>query len=611
METPLRLLADYSSLRVLLYGLTTALSFSGTGLWALERFFGKKIPMLFALPIGTLLGLHIFSLIVQLFGFSHTASPLVLKGLWYVQSFLGCIYFLYFINVKFKKSFLGSVFFQDLSRSIISRFTGFLFLLLIGLILCTLFIAIVPSTKTDEILYHMLVPLRILYEGGINYHSLPFQAMIPHMHFQIAAAPLYALGVVDAFNVVSWYISTLFVWFCVGLVLKKTNNFLLAVFLALGLYSGMYAPVWFVTGGVGAFSLMSMLMLALLLFERNLLVSQVGELPYLALVSVVSMSLAASKASYIPFAFFCLTVASVYVWRKLKYRRPLAVFLVASSVWLLFYSPALLWTWGVSGYPLGAMLDPTYASVRESIRTLYHPLPYFFSQLAVCMLDSTPLVWGGCILFLFSKPGIDRSVWLLGSSLLFFQSLIVFLNLPLSLRFLGGLPYALALYYWSSKNACSQHFLFAIKKTKALHVIALLCILPWFLMHLLYSAQFFPVVFGVRSVDVFAERYIPHYEDFKIIDEILPSDSVLLAQGPVLRSIYFPRRLVDWDENLPVEPGKKIFLFSADWTENRQYNFRGYQLKPIYENPSTVLRTYRTPGQKPKRGNLIVYELIR
>ena len=74
-------------------------------------------------------------------------------------------------------------------------------------------VAIVPSSKIDELYYHMLLPARIVADHGLRFYRLPIEsAILPHMTYQIFAAPLHALGFPDAPNVVSWLLSLMPVW---------------------------------------------------------------------------------------------------------------------------------------------------------------------------------------------------------------------------------------------------------------------------------------------------------------------------------------------------------------------------------------------------------------
>ena len=62
----------------------------------------------------------------------------------------------------------------------------------------------------------MLVPARLLLDGELVFYLRPWlAAAVPQMGYQIAGAPLYALGIHDAPNIWSW---------CFGVLLATTSD---------------------------------------------------------------------------------------------------------------------------------------------------------------------------------------------------------------------------------------------------------------------------------------------------------------------------------------------------------------------------------------------------
>ncbi len=607
MEYPFHLLGSYSSLQVFFFGCITALSFTGTGKLALERLSGKKVPLLYSLPTGTLLGTLMFSLLVQLVGFTRLASADVLKGIWCVQTFLGGMALLHSLMRLPKKSPIASVS-KRIVACAVSKIDAAIMCIWVLLLASTLFISLAPSTKIDELYYHMQVPLRFLQDGGLFYYREPWPAMIPHMHYQIAAAPLYALGVVDALNVTSWWLGAIFAWFCAAVVLRKGGDLPRALIVSMGMYSGMYAPVWFVTGGAGAVSVLSMAVLVFAALERQKMVGCLGGFTYVFFVSILSTALASSKLSYLPFAALCLTICSFSVWREFAYKQTFKIVFLAWSAWIVFYLPSLLWTWISSGYPLGAMQDPAFAEIISSTRLVYHSLHGFVTQMAIHFADHTPLVWGGCLLFLVS-PTIRkaRKVWLIGVALLFFQGIVITLKLPLSPRFFGGLPHGVALYFWM--DAVRNAPAFFIKPFASIHFKAALLALmtPWLCVQLWYSAQFLPVILSAEPVESFAEKLIPFYEDFRKLDELLPEDALLFVDGAKVPSVYSPRPIIFEQREIKTKQRKnEIFSFVTLKTDD---TFALHPLDIVYENETAKHFTFRTPGRAPILGPLAVYRL--
>src|ERR1039457_137347 len=62
---------------------------------------------------------------------------------------------------------------------------------------CTLnlFIAIAPSSKIDELYYHMLIPKRVIEDNGLHLYRLPYEAAIfPQTAYQLGLAAEHAAG---------------------------------------------------------------------------------------------------------------------------------------------------------------------------------------------------------------------------------------------------------------------------------------------------------------------------------------------------------------------------------------------------------------------------------
>ncbi len=76
---------------------------------------------------------------------------------------------------------------------------------LLGLVLIVLvLISLAPSTKIDELYYHMLTGRRVLEDHGLRVYQLPYeQAIVPQMGYQIAETVFHATNTADAGNILS------------------------------------------------------------------------------------------------------------------------------------------------------------------------------------------------------------------------------------------------------------------------------------------------------------------------------------------------------------------------------------------------------------------------
>jgi hypothetical protein len=605
-QTLFHFLAEYSSLKVFFIGIISTTSFLGVGKYVFERIWGRKFAFYFLVPISTLLGIHIYSSALQLLGFFSIATPFVLKSVFYTQILAGNFLFALAFNKKIARSDLA-MWQKDFSAS---RGVLVLVVLILLSLFVNLIISLAPSTKFDEIYYHMLMPLRMFQDNSIEYYRLPWHIFIPHMHYQILAAPFYAIGLTDALNVVSWGVSVTFVFFLVGVLFSFTRNLFYSLLVALGMYTGMHSPVWYVTGGAGATSVLAMTMLVYLLVDGKRFFKEWGALKLLGIISFLSMATAASKLSYLPISFLCLTICAFLVWRRFGYTRFCTVFCVSASFWMIFYFPAFVWSWCASGYMLGPMADPiNTVSVLSSIQD-HRSFAGAVYEVVIALLELTPVVWGGFFLF-FVVPWTRKAVFpfSLAVILLALQIVLFIWKLPLHFRYFGGLHLGLALFFWSSGLDEIRKRLALIQGYKKVIVRALitLCVIPWFCLQVFYSAQFFPVVFGSEPVRFFAERLIPFYTDFEKLDELLPEDAVLFVRG-IKMPVYSPRRFVYEQRDLSfVGEHAPVFLFASSRPDNDEWS--EYILEPFYTNKTAKFLTFRTPGVQPSLSELTVYRV--
>ena len=140
-----------------------------------------------------------------------------------------------------------------------------------------------------------------------------------------------------------------------------------------------------------------------------------------------------------------------------------------------------------------------------------------------------------------------------------------------------------------------------------INIFSLLTI-PWLIIQIYYSYPFARLTFGLTSKDTFYKNYIALYEDYKILDKILPTNAKILTVGRRLNAFYSPRPIFMSLSDLEKLPGPKYLLVVG-----AKYDFSNLKLKKgniIYKNNEAVIFTYRTPGKKPSYGEINVYEII-
>ena len=176
------------------FPLLTLLSglFSVFGLISLGQIINKKLHIdinnIWENLINLILGIFTFSFCIQLISFFRINNKLSLGIFAILIMFLG-----------FKKISLVKLKIPKIEKKTIIPYS-----LLISILLIRLLISVIPSTKIDELHYHMLLPIRLISERGLNYYNLPWEGAIwPHMQYQFIGAPFYAIGLPDSVNIIS------------------------------------------------------------------------------------------------------------------------------------------------------------------------------------------------------------------------------------------------------------------------------------------------------------------------------------------------------------------------------------------------------------------------
>src|SRR5262249_3436173 len=141
--------------------------------------------------VAVVVGIQAMSLAVQLTAYAQLATSDILKTIWWAVVGLGLP-----ALVMFRKS---------LALTNLLRVPPVAISMATAAAALNLLAAVAPSSKIDEIFYHMLVPSRIVSDETLRIYHEPIEsAVLPQMSYQIFAAPLHALGYPDAANIVSW-----------------------------------------------------------------------------------------------------------------------------------------------------------------------------------------------------------------------------------------------------------------------------------------------------------------------------------------------------------------------------------------------------------------------
>ena len=582
----------YSPVLVLLAGLVTFAGVAGVGLGSL-RLLNVVLPAPWNQAIAPLLGVLILSLGVQVLGMTHIASYAALALWWSMNVAVGmCVVYTAYRHSRVQ---------WNLPKGWDWPFA----LLLLVSLFANLLVAVAPSTKMDELYYHMVLPSRIVNDAGLIFYREPWLAAIfPQMIFQIAATPLHALGIPDAANVVSWCLSLTLVLFIWRLLIQDGQNRRWAFLWCGVVVAGTYTGVWHVTGGGHAMGDLAATVAVASLLRGGELLEKVSSRSRAVLISIATASMVATKISLAPLAFLILLLGIVAASRKESKSSWTHSIAFGSSAWIVFLLPLTLWTWWASGSPLGpigagAVGQSVYDSVSigntlQTSRMTGQTVSW--ADVLVIGTYNSFLLWAASLGALISS-GLAPATRRIALALLGLQILLVVFFLPSDPRFLGGLQFGLAVCFASSVAAGRIARLFS---GKVFNIVFLACVLPWTAGQVYYAAPIATVSLYLARSEDFLRRYVALYADYVALDALLPKEAVLLTPGRV-SGIYAPR---------------PVYYDLADVPSNREV----YELwigangalspKPVYDNPQAVVDTYRTPGRLPEVARVAVFKLL-
>lgn len=587
----------YSAPIVLLLGLSTFAGCMGLGLLLL-RLLRTELPAPFCQIVAVLLGIQTTSLSVQIAAMAQAATPAVLIALWGVSLAGGAAGWIFCRPTR-----------DAGALPTIPRIAIVIAAVAAGL---NLLAAVVPSSKIDELYYHMLLPARVVADQGLAIYRAPIEsAVLPQMAYGFFAAPLHALGYPDVPNVVSWMLSLTLVWLGWTLLRQHGIADAVAYCLVAALLVGAYPMVFHVTGGSHAFGDLSLAtaVIALVLVDR--LLAACGPARFAVVVSLLAWSAASAKVSLIPVAGAVALLAIFFAIRASRVGGARVRILVAAvAPWLILGAPLMAWTYIQTGSPFGPLLaglfgeslfrPEVFADFAESTRAANR------SPLSAVLFDNlagySPLVWVGAIGALISGT-TPLAVRRWATALLLGQCLIIAWLLPYHVRFLGGLQYGLAI--------CFALYLppqLASRKRAATIAIAI-GILPWMMGQAAYTQQFAAMAFGLEERAAFGRRYVAFFDDFIKLDHLLPANAFLLAPDGRSPAVYAPRPMVFDLADVP--PGRPVYVFSVGLPNASDYP-APYTLGPeVYANPAATQTVFRRPWAAPERGELHVVPLVR
>lgn len=463
-----------------------------------------------------------------------------------------------------------------------------------------LFIALAPSTKIDELYYHMLAPKRIVSDDGLRPYRQPYESAIyPQMAFQYGLSVLYACGVPGAGNVLSWGLGAALIILIIGTVSELVGNRQAGWLFGGMAVVGLYTALWHVTSGAHALGdLATVIAVCLCLLPEESIPWAQAE-TRLMLVCLAACTAALTKISLVPLCTAITLLACRRAARDVGWPRAIGQSL---GLWLALYFPILIWSYIRSGSPFGLataslfhsdFFDPqTVALLAESRMATQTGLIPVLKTLA-------PSVSAGLILAIgvVVAGAFKRAAFRIVLVLLMGQTFLIAGFLPHEFRFLGGLQFVVLIMaaVELSCSATGKHLLLRSR------FLAIPLCLPWLIVQAYYAQPFIKVDLGFESRDSFLNKYVAFRSDFRILNRILPKDAILYVANSRLPSYYAPRPVIFTLKDLAHK--RPFYRFTVGEAEMED-DIRCTEL--VYENHVAVSGAFRTPGRHPVREQLKV-----
>ena len=285
----------------------------------------------------------------------------------------------------------------------------------------------------------------------------------------------------------------------------------------------------------------------------------------------------------------------------------MALIVAAGSAWLVFAMPIALWDWLQAGSPFGPVLADLLGSMHftagafqeyaSRTRSIDWQLgwPLLFDNGAA----HAALIWLAVAGFFLSTGWLASFRWM-AASLLFGQAVLILCLLPGQVRFLSGLPCALAICFALRPPSWVE------QRRRIAAVVAVAAVVPWLAGQLFYCAQFVPRALELADRTAFLRRHIALFDDFQRLNSLLPPNAVLVAPGMRAAASYAPRPFLFDPADLP--PGRPAYLLSPVGSEADEGLIVGPE---VYANPAARLSVGRRWWVPAIEGELRVYSVGR
>jgi hypothetical protein len=485
----------------------------------------------------------------------------------------------------------------------IQRKSDFCFAGVIG-IACAinLCIAVAPSTKIDELHYHMLIPKRVMEDNGLYLYRLPYEsAIFPQTGYQLGLTAEHAAGFPEAGNVVSWGLGVALILLVAGVTASLTGSSTAGWMTGAISAVGLYPAVWHVSSGPHSFGDLSTVTACLLALLPDKQPPELSPKARLVLTCLAAYAASSTKISILPVTAAITLIAVYRAAGDLGWKTRAGI---AAAVWGVFYGPIIGWTTLKCRSPWGL-----------ATATLFHS--HYFGTGPIEILRGAraedPLGWlhfwqwmapsfsiGMMAAFAIVAYAAVRREWasVTVCGLVCGQAIVIMMLLPHQFRFLGGLEYVV----FVVGSSVFWNLPFGKRASKHWAIILVLFCLPWVAVQVYYARPFLKFDLGLTNRETFCDEFVAYSGDFRALDKLLPSDAVL-AVDERIPSFYAPRPVVFTADDL--RGRKPVYVFTLNSDSDMPMESLTCT-KSVYKDPEAVVEVYRTPGRLPQRGSLQV-----
>jgi len=320
-------------------------------------------------------------------------------------------------------------------------------------------------------------------------------------------------------------------------------------------------------------------------------------------------------------------IAIAYGLRVYERKLVISDVVFPSALWLFAFSPIIGWLWFKTGSPLGILTAEIFntsyygqeaISSYNATRNIFKQ--HFMYRYEIALWSAS--LWLGILFYIILKDKFNKKKLVL--TILFTQSIFIFLLMPWELRHLTGIQFAIFAFGMISLS------LITAERKKAAVIAVLGLSVPWLIINAVFAYNLGRVGLGLESKIDFLNRSSALFKDYQALDKVLPENAVILVgrsktniqqMGWLSRPpiFYSPRKTVAHHEEIPKGQEEVYLLYlkacgvaEEDETPVDPWLPNGFELDElVYKNPKAIFYPSRSGFGGDGIASLEVYRLAK